>query len=121
MSEPTVKPKRKTWRDRRCAHGNTPEWRAEYDIVTCNEPGCFDLAGKRLGLQSIPKAPDPRLALYEEMRDAVNVLVAALEMIQDHHGSAGTALAMCAAKGLRESKAEALLRRADEIEKGGGR
>ena len=52
--------KRKTWKDRTCHHGNKAEWRVTYDIIHCDEPGCWTEALRRLGLQMIPVDPaDP--------------------------------------------------------------
>lgn len=65
MTDQPKSGKRKTWRDRKCGHGNRVEWRTQLDIVTCVEPGCFDLAFARLGYVPGPELLAARKALSD--------------------------------------------------------
>jgi hypothetical protein len=51
-----MKPKRKTWRDRRCFHGKAPDYRVQLDLAHCKRPGCLDAVLAKVGLQRIPAA-----------------------------------------------------------------
>jgi hypothetical protein len=47
------KPKRKTWHDRRCGHGNKPVTRIQYDMIHCDEPECRRQVLRSLGFVSV--------------------------------------------------------------------
>ena len=45
--------KRKTWKDRRCRHGRPPIFRAQYDIIHCDVPGCWETGLRGCGFVSV--------------------------------------------------------------------
>lgn len=45
--------KRKTWKDRRCGHGNLPVMRIQYDLIHCERPECWKQALRSCGMVSV--------------------------------------------------------------------
>lgn len=67
--------KRKTWRDRKCRHGNLATTRCQYDFIHCDRPGCWDETLRRVGFVR----RTPLLDFAPELLDALKETVAALE------------------------------------------
>ena len=68
--------KRKTWKDRRCHHGNKPTVRIIYDFIHCDHPKCWDEVLANVGFRRIKKNADERarrlrVRLAREAADAV--------------------------------------------------
>ena len=72
--------KRKTWRDRRCHHGRPPQTRIIYDVIHCEEPGCWREVLASAGLQRIDKK---REEAQHQIVDALQELVAACVTDED--------------------------------------
>jgi hypothetical protein len=47
--------KRKTWKDRRCHHGNKPTVRIVYDFIHCDHPKCWAEVLARVGFRQIKR------------------------------------------------------------------
>lgn len=79
MSDKATRPKRKTWKDRRCHHRNPPQTRIVYDFIHCDEPGCWREVLAACGLQKIDKDRDEaHQRAAEALRDLENLAAEAM-------------------------------------------
>lgn len=92
QGEATPRPKRKTWKDRRCGHGNPPAFRITLDMIHCNVPGCWAEVVRSCGF--VTKAEHDALIAAERqgLLEALRKLSVALkESAQRLHSALGAA------------------------------